>query len=118
MNNADDICEDIASTMLIADCTGVTYSWLAESGVRHSDEPLDPQFLVFKDFYEYAQQLHQEYLPQEIELAIEQFPYLQREGRLFMLYSDRSQELQMLQYCLHAIREQKDCQTAFRKRTN
>ena len=115
-----EICEEITSAIICADAAGVIDKWLAESGIRLGEQPIDPQYSVFREFYDLTKRLKQEYQPREITLALEQFPYQQRAGLLFLLPpdDDRSSEIKAITYCLQAIEEKRDRETAFRKWIN
>lgn len=111
------ICEDITDAIIMADTADAVDTWLLDLNITLSGHPADPAYSVFSEFYRLAQELKQEYRPQEIGWALGQFLYQQREGRLFLLppFSNRTEEIKMIKYCLQAIEDKKDLQTAFRK---
>ncbi len=115
MNNTHEICEDIVSAIIRADCADVIDRWLCESNVMIGDRPADPAYSVFSEFYELIERLKREYHPREIRHALDQFPYKLQRGEFFLMSDERSRELKMIEYCLRSVEEKKDLETAFRK---
>ena len=115
-----EICEEITDAIICADAANVVNTWLAEKGIRLGEQPIDPKYSVFREFYDLTERLKQEYQTKEITSALQQFPYQQRAGRLFLLSpdDDRSSEIKAIRYCLRAVEEKRDRETAFRKWIN
>ena len=42
-----EICEEITSAIICADAASVIDKWLAESGIRLGEQPIDPKYSEF-----------------------------------------------------------------------